>query len=178
LHENHVNHGSLLQASRWRRVVLLMRLPERFYHRSLSLDNAAEFDIPSILRSLFYATRMIGRSFGRRGRRDGASGGVVYDDGLTGVVDAFEDGGDVAGVGGGEVALCCCLNHCGTSILSAAWIWVLGGDLRVLTTGYLAHPLKSQQGFAPMRLSNSLRQRQKAVALHHQLCNIRFLYKP
>jgi hypothetical protein len=122
-----------------------MRLPERFCHCSLSLDNAAEFDVPSILRSLFCATRTLGRSFGGRGRRDGASGAVVYDDGLTGVVDAFEDGGDVAGVGGGEVALCCCLNHCGTSILSCSvglgpWCrpagldnWPLGPSVEVST---------------------------------------------
>ena len=35
---------------------------------------------------------------------DGAFCLVVYDDGLTGIADSFEDGGQVAGVGGGEVA--------------------------------------------------------------------------
>ena len=30
-----------------------------------------------------------------------AFGGVVYDDGLAGVADSFQDGGQVAGVGGG-----------------------------------------------------------------------------
>jgi hypothetical protein len=35
---------------------------------------------------------------------DGAFGGVVYDDGLTGVADGFEDDGKGAGIGGGKVA--------------------------------------------------------------------------
>ena len=35
---------------------------------------------------------------------DGAFLLIVYDDGLTRIADAFQDGGQVAGVGGGEVA--------------------------------------------------------------------------